>query len=357
MTSIRVAHAGADYEVIVGDLSEALPTMAAIANGIRLPIVSDARVFDLHGRRLADVSLTDPILVPEGEAAKDWATLESIIERLAALDVKRGTPIIAFGGGSVGDIAGLAASLFKRGCPIIHVPTTLLAQVDSAIGGKSAIDAAGHKNLVGTFHHPCLVVADPTFLQTLDVRQLRSGYAEVLKYGLIDDPGFFLWCETNGKRLVDGDEKARLASVQHCVRAKARIVEQDPDDRSGVRALLNFGHTFGHAIESVVGHSILHGEAVALGMALAYGYSVEIGICPASDLERVLAHFRAVGLPQSLSKIGLSGRGEDILAAMHSDKKATGSGLTLVLARGIGQALLARSIDLRRLADFLVREA
>jgi 3-dehydroquinate synthase len=356
MTTIRVAHAGADYEVIVGDLSEALPTIAAIANGIRLPIVSDARVFDLHGRRLADVSVTDPILVPEGEAAKDWATLESIIERLAALDVKRGTPIIAFGGGSVGDIAGLAASLFKRGCPIIHVPTTLLAQVDSAIGGKSAIDAAGQKNLVGTFHHPCLVVADPTLLQTLDVRQLRSGYAEVVKYGLISDPGFFAWCETHGSKLVGGDDAARLAAVQHCMRAKARVVEEDPEDISGTRALLNFGHTFGHAIESVVGHSILHGEAVGLGMALAYGYSVEIGICPLADFERVVAHFRAIGLPENFRDAGLAGRGVHLLAAMQSDKKATSTGLTLILARGIGQAFLARSIDLRRLADFLVRE-
>ena len=357
MTSIRVAHAGAGYEVIVGDLSEALPTIAAMANGVGLPIVSDARVFDLHGRKLADVSLNDPILVPEGEAAKDWATLASIIEALAALDVKRGTPIIAFGGGSVGDIAGLAASLFKRGCPIIHVPTTLLAQADSAIGGKSAIDAAGQKNLVGTFHHPSLVVADPTLLQTLDVRQLRSGYAEVVKYGLIDDPGFFAWCETNGNKLVDGDNAARRASVQHCVRAKARIVEQDPEDISGLRALLNFGHTFGHAIESVVGHSILHGEAVGLGMALAYGYSVEIGICPVADLERVVAHFRSIGLPQNLRDAGLAGRSGDVLAAMQSDKKATSRGLTLVLAKGIGQAFLARSIDLHRLSDFLLREA
>ena len=219
MTRIRVAHTGADYEVVVGSLADGLGIIADLAGGGPLPLITDQRVHALHGRLVAAIALPDPIIVPEGEAAKDWTTLAAIVDRLAALDVKRGTPIVALGGGSVGDVAGLAASVFKRGCPIIHVPTTLLAQADSAIGGKTAIDAAGQKNLAGTFHHPLLVVADPALLDTLDDRQLRSGYAEVVKYGLIDDPDFFAWCEDNGASLLADDRVARCAAILQCIRS------------------------------------------------------------------------------------------------------------------------------------------
>jgi 3-dehydroquinate synthase len=353
MTSIRVAHAGVDYEVIVGGLCEALPKIAALAGGARLPVISDRHVFDLYGGMLAEIVAPEPILVPEGEAAKDWSTLATITSGLARLNIKRGTPIVALGGGSVGDVAGLAASLFKRGCPIIHLPTTLLAQADSAIGGKTAIDADGQKNLVGTFHHPLLVVADPSLLETLDARQMRSGYAEVVKYGLIDDPRFFAWCEANGQALLDGDSAARQSAIQHCVRAKARFVAADPDDLSGTRALLNFGHTFGHAIEAVAGHSILHGEAVAAGMALAFRFSAELGLCPQEDVDRVESHLRSVGLPASLG----SSPPDDVLQAMAADKKATSGGMTLILARGIGDAFVQRNVERDRLSDFLLRQA
>ena len=354
MTVIRVAHPGADYDVLVGALGDSLPRLEAVAEGRHLPVISDQRVFGLHGARLAGITLPDPILVPEGEAAKDWPTLANILEQLAERGIKRGTPIIALGGGSVGDVAGLAASLFKRGCPIVHVPTTLLAQADSAIGGKTAIDAAGQKNLVGTFHHPQLVVADPAFLDTLDGRQLRSGYAEVVKYGLIDDPDFFAWCEANGDGLLAGDGDLRRAAITHCVRAKARFVAADPDDTSGTRALLNFGHSFGHAIEAVAGHRVLHGEAVAVGMTLACDFSVGLGLCPAADADRVRAHFQAVGLPTRLGDLGLK-EGAAILTAMLADKKAQASGLTLILARRLGEAFVARNADLRRLSAFLDR--
>ncbi len=227
MTVIRVAHAGASYEVLIISLTEALRRLTSIAAGRRLPLISDRRVFDLYGERFAPIAPDLPILVPEGEAAKDWRVLAEVIDGLAVLDVKRGTPIIALGGGSIVDVAGLAASLFKRGCPIIHVPTTLLAQADSAIGGKTAIDAAGQKNLVGNFHHPMLVIADPALLDTLDERQMRSGYAEVVKYGLIGDPGFFEWCEANGGAVTAGVGTARRAVIEHCIRAKARFVD-DP---------------------------------------------------------------------------------------------------------------------------------
>ena len=353
MTVIRVAHAGADYEVIVGALAEAIPRLEAIANGRRLPIISDRRVFNLHGGRLGEISLPEPILVPEGEAAKDWRTLANIVEGLAGLGIRRGTPLVALGGGSVGDVAALAASIFKRGCPIVHIPTTLLAQADSAIGGKTAIDAAGQKNLVGTFHHPVLVMADPAFLDTLDERQLRSGYAEVVKYGLIDDAQFFTWCEANAHKVLAGDRIARCAAIEHCVRTKARFVAADPGDTSGTRALLNLGHTFGHAIEALSGDSVLHGEAVATGMVLAFRYSERLGLCPPEDARRVASHFASAGLPSTFSEAGLEGRSDDLLTLMMHDKKADSAGLTLVLARGIGRAMLVRGVEVHNLAEFL----
>jgi 3-dehydroquinate synthase len=351
MTTIRVAHAGADYEVLVASIAELVPRLAGIANGCSLPLVSDATVYELYGGAFASMALDEPILIPAGETAKDWRVLVEITDRLAALEVKRGTPIIALGGGSVGDVAGLAASLFKRGCPIIHVPTTLLAQVDSAIGGKTAIDAAGQKNLVGSFHHPMLVIADPALLDTLDERQMRSGYAEVVKYGLIDDPGFFEWCEANGGAVTAGVGTARRAVIEHCIPAKARFVSADPDDTLGTRALLNLGHTFGHAIESLAGHHLLHGEAVAIGMVLTFEFSAEIGLCPVGDAERVKAHLLSAGLPVSIADAGLGGPA--VFEAMKADKKSTAAGPTLILAKGIGRAFVARNVDAGRLAAFL----
>ncbi|MCL6684324.1 3-dehydroquinate synthase [Sphingomonas alba] len=351
MSTIRVAHCDADYDVLVENIAEAVPKLAGIANGRRLALVSDTRVFELYGRAFASVALDEPVLVPAGEAAKDWSVLAEITDRLAALDVKRGTPIIALGGGSVGDVAGLAASIFKRGCPIIHVPTTLLAQVDSAIGGKTAIDAAGQKNLVGSFHHPLLVIADPALLDTLDERQMRSGYAEVVKYGLIDDRGLFEWCEANGGAVIAGAGTARRAAIEHCIRAKARFVSADPEDTLGTRALLNLGHTFGHAIEALAGQNLLHGEAVAIGMVLAFEFSAELGLCPADDTERVKTHLRSAGLPVRIADVGLIGPA--IFAAMRADKKWTAAGPTLILAKGIGQVFVARDVDASRLAAFL----
>lgn len=353
MTAIRVAHSGAEYDVIVGDLTEALPRLQAIANGQLLPLITDKRVYQLFGGLLAGIDRSDPILVPEGESAKDWGCLIDILEQLAHSGLARGTPIIALGGGSVGDIAGLAASLFKRGCPIVHVPTTLLAQADSAIGGKTAIDAAGQKNLVGTFHHPALVIADPAMLDSLDARQLRSGYAEVVKYGLIDDADFFVWCEANGAEPLLANGKTRRTAIEHCVRAKARFVAADPSDVLGTRALLNLGHTFGHAIEALAGGSVLHGEAVAAGTCLAFGYSEQLGLCPSEDAARVRSHFASVGLPTTLDEVGLAGRWSDLLKLMARDKKAGPTDLRLVLTRGIGRAFLQSDVDSDSLAGFL----
>ena len=320
-------------------------------------LVSEPRLFALHGDRIATaLGCAKPILVAEGEAAKDWAGLQQLIGEFAARNIGRSTPIVAFGGGSVGDLTGLAAALFKRGCPVVHIPTTLLAQADSAIGGKTAIDAHGEKNLVGTFHQPALVIVDPTLLDTLDQRQMRSGYAEIVKYGLIDDPAFFAWCEANGRGLIAGHRDLRNEAILTAIRAKARIVASDVDDHTGQRALLNLGHSFAHALESEVGiGKFLHGEAVALGIALCFLHCAELGLCPAADADRVVTHLAVVGLPTRLADVGLAGRGAALLGWMARDKKNLDSGLALVLTRGIGKAFLDPSVDPRRLAVFLDR--
>jgi len=356
VTVIHGSVGACDYDVLVGPLAEAGGRLTSLAHGRALPLVTDARVFALHGDKVGAILPVEPILVPEVEAAKTWDVLAELLGQLSRLNITRNAPILALGGGSIGDVAGLAASLFKRGCPIIHLPTTLLAQADSAIGGKTAIDWNGQKNLIGTFHQPSLVIADPTFLQTLDARQLRAGYAEIVKYGLIDDPAFFEWCEANGAALLAGDQALRQSAIEHCVRAKLRFVAEDVEDRYGVRALLNLGHSFGHAIETVSGlGALLHGEAVAVGLCLAFGYSVELGFCSSVDEARVRAHLASVGLPTGLNEIGLADTGPALLDAIKRDKKAGSEGISLILARGIGRAEMSRGIDPRRLAEFLMR--
>ena len=357
MTVIRV-HAGASaYDVIVGPVEAGIERIADLARCQSPVLVSEPKLFALHGDRVATaLGCANPILVAEGEAAKDWAGLLQLIGKLAARNISRSTPVVALGGGSVGDLTGLAAALFKRGCPVVHIPTTLLAQADSAIGGKTAIDAHGEKNLVGTFHQPALVIVDPALLGTLDLRQMRSGYAEIVKYGLIDDPAFFAWCEANGCGVIAGHRDLRHDAILTAIRAKARIVASDVDDRNGQRALLNLGHSFAHAIESEAGiGQILHGEAVALGIALCFLHCAELGLCPAADAERVVAHLAAVGLPTRLADVGLAGRGGALLKWMARDKKNLENGLALVLTRGIGRAFLDPAVDPRRLAAFLDR--
>jgi 3-dehydroquinate synthase len=348
-----VSHDG-EYEVLVGPLADGAGRLTSLAGGRRVPLVTDARILGLHGDKLRAILPVEPILIPEGEAAKEWTVLSQLLQHFSRLDITRDTPILAMGGGSIGDVAGLAASLFKRGCPIVHLPTTLLAQADSAIGGKTAIDWHGQKNLVGTFHQPTLVIADPAFLETLDARQLRAGYAEVVKYGLIDDRAFFEWCEANGAALLAGDRAIRLTAIEHCARAKLRLVAEDIEDRHGKRALLNLGHSFAHAIEVAGGlGTIFHGEAVAIGLCLAFAFSVELGLCPGADEARARAHLASVGLPTRVDNVGLAGAGRKLLDVIKRDKKAGAEGITMILVRGIGLAELKRGIDQARLADFL----
>lgn len=356
MTVIRVESSRRPYDVVVGPIEEGRDRIKEFSRASRPILVTEPKIFALHGSTLADLE-ADPVLLPEGEAAKDWNQLHNLLSALADRNAGRDTPLVAFGGGSVGDVTGLAASLFKRGCPVIHVPTTLLAQADSAVGGKTAIDAFGEKNLIGTFYEPALVIADPFYLDTLDDRQLRAGYAEIVKYGLIDDPAFFAWCESNGRGLLAGHPDLRLYAITAAIRSKARIVAGDLEDLSGKRALLNLGHSFAHAIESEAGlGKVLHGEAVAIGLCLAFRFSAEVGICPKGDADRVIAHLAACGLPTRLSEAGV-GNPSRLANWVARDKKSKQGSLSLVLVRGIGRAFLERGVDARRLLDFISRVA
>jgi 3-dehydroquinate synthase len=352
---VEVALGERGYAIAIeaGLLDRAGEALAPYARGGRLVVVSDETVWAAQGARLERSGLAlAPVLVPVGEASKSWRRLEELTERLLSLGVERGDAIVAFGGGMVGDLAGFAAAILKRGCRYVQVPTSLLAQVDSSVGGKTAINAAGGKNLIGAFHQPAAVLIDPTTLDTLPPRELRAGYAEVVKYGLIADPAFFAWCEGNGEALLAGAAEARLHAIGTSVGMKAAIVGEDERETKGRRALLNLGHTFGHAIEAESGYEMLHGEAVALGMTLAFRFSAERGLCAADDAARVEAHLRSVGLPTRLD----IGTPERLVAHMASDKKASGGRVPFILARGIGEAFVDASVELDEVEAFLEQE-
>ncbi|HYW15619.1 MAG TPA: 3-dehydroquinate synthase [Allosphingosinicella sp.] len=350
---VRLGERSYDIAIASGLLEEAGELLGPAARDGRIVAVSDENVWAAQGARLLSSGLDIvPVLVPAGEASKSWGQLQGLTDRLLELGVERGDSILAFGGGMVGDLAGFAASILKRGCAYVQVPTSLLAQVDSSVGGKTAINSAAGKNLIGAFHQPVAVLIDPSTLDTLPERELRAGYAEVVKYGLIGDPAFFGWCEENVAALLAGGEEARLHAIETCVRAKAGIVAEDELETKGRRALLNLGHTFGHALEVESGFAMLHGEAVALGTVLAFRFSVERGLCDVAESERVAAHLAAAGLPVRLE--GLSaGR---LVEHMASDKKASGGRVPLVLARGIGKAFVDRSVELGEVEAFLERE-
>jgi 3-dehydroquinate synthase len=297
-------------------------------------------------------------LLPAGEGGKNWAELERLVDWLLSEHIERSDHIVALGGGVVGDVTGFAAHIVKRGCQFVQVPTTLLAQVDSSVGGKTAINSAAGKNLVGAFHQPSLVLIDPDVLHTLPRRELGAGYAEVVKYGLIDAPEFFDWCEANLDAFLAGDAKVRRFAIARSVEAKARIVAADEKELTGTRALLNLGHTFGHALEAETGYSdkLLHGEGVAAGMALAFRYSVRRGHCPAADADRVTAHLARARLPTTLSAAHVDASGKRLVEHMLHDKKKSGGTLPFLLANGIGRTFLAKDVDLADVALFLDEE-
>jgi len=361
MTTIPVALGDRSYDVVIeaGLLARAAEYLAPLARGRPLAIVTDENVrphlATLQAALDAASVASEAIVLPPGEATKSWGQLEALTDRLLALGVERNDHVIALGGGVIGDLVGFACAILKRGCRFVQVPTTLLAQVDSSVGGKTAINSRAGKNLIGAFHQPVLVLIDPDTLDTLPARQVRAGYAEVVKYGLIDDPDFFAWCETNGAKLLAGDAEARAYAIAHSVAAKARIVAEDERETSGKRALLNLGHTFGHALEAEAGFSdkLLHGEAVAAGMALAFGYSAAQGFAAPEDAAKVAHHLAASGLPIDIASAGISTPGQTLTAHMLHDKKMEGGALPFLLARGIGQTYLDRQVDLASIAAFL----
>lgn len=365
MTAVRVALGDRSYDIRVenGLLDRAGAVLAPYARNARLVVVTDENVHAAQYPRLAAALkeagiAAEVIVLAPGEGTKCWSVLESLTDRLLDLGVERSDHIVALGGGVIGDLVGFAAAILKRGCGFVQIPTTLLAQVDSSVGGKTAIDTRAGKNLIGAFHQPALVLIDPTSLDTLPMREVRAGYAEVVKYGLIDDPAFFAWCEAEGKNLLAGAPEARATAILKSVRAKAAIVADDERETSGRRALLNLGHTFGHALEADTGYGerLLHGEGVAAGMALAFRYSATRGLCPAADADRVAAHLHAMGLPTGVREAGVTADGAALVAHMLHDKKKEGGTLPFLLARGIGQTYLDRTVDLNDIAAFLDRE-
>ncbi|MBP8233329.1 3-dehydroquinate synthase [Rhizorhabdus sp.] len=360
--TIRVALGERSYDISIenGALDRAGELLAPYAARGRFIVVTDRNIVPNQLYRLessltaAGIACAVEVL-PPGESTKSWAMLEKLTDAMLAYGVERNDTLIALGGGVIGDLVGFAASIVKRGCRFVQVPTTLLSQVDSSVGGKTAINSRAGKNLIGAFYQPVHVLIDPTTLDTLPIREVRAGYAEVVKYGLIDDPAFFAWCETNVRQLLGGASEARLEAIGKSVAAKARIVGEDERETSGRRALLNLGHTFGHALEAETGFSdrLLHGEAVAAGMALAFRFSAAQGLCSADDARRVTDHLAAAGLPTTLDAAGVDARGDALVAHMLHDKKMEGGRLPFLLARGIGQTFLDKQVDLAAVARFL----
>lgn len=344
-----------DYPIYIGrnllkNIGEILSDMA-IAD--KYFIVTDTTVGSYYREELvasleaSRVKHAGTIIVRDGEESKSFNVLEDVVENLLKQGADRYTGLIALGGGVVGDLTGFAASVLMRGVPFIQVPTSLLAQVDSAVGGKTAINSSQGKNLIGAFHQPVAVMSDVATLKTLDPRQMRAGYAEVFKYALISDLDFFEWLDINGVNLLVQDAEAISHAVETCCRAKAQVVALDEKER-GLRALLNLGHTFGHAIEAAAGYDgrVLHGEAVSIGMCMAFDLSVRLGYCPAEDAEKVKEHLHAMQLPVTVRAIaGLETDAMELVFHMRKDKKAKDGKLNLILTRGIGKAFVAENID------------
>ncbi|MEE2526058.1 3-dehydroquinate synthase [Hyphobacterium sp. HN65] len=345
------------YEILIGQGAWSIAQrLAAVSPERRYAVLADANVLRLH-KDFVETGLGHlqiagaPIEIPEGETAKSFGMLEIVLSQLLERALERGDAIIAIGGGVTGDLAGFAAAIYKRGIDVIQVPTTLLAMADSSVGGKTAINMPQGKNLVGAFHQPRLVVADFAFLDTLPKRQLLAGYAEIIKAALIGDADFFDQLEySNRDSLTALHLQAHLKTA---IQFKADIVEAD-EREAGQRALLNFGHTFGHALESDAKGALLHGEAVAAGMALAFDYSVRLGICPENDARRVKDYLKLVGLETGLGSLpGAPFTAEAMVERMRHDKKNAGGAIRLVLARGIGNAFIHEVADEADLLNFL----
>ena len=343
------------YEVVIGSglVARAGALLAPLLPQKRAVVVTDEAVAALHLpallAALAETGIdASPIVVPPGEASKSLAGYGRLTDAMLALGVERRTAVIALGGGVVGDLAGFAAATVLRGMPLVQIPTTLLAQVDSSVGGKTGINTAVGKNLLGAFHQPVAVLADTDMLRTLPLRELRAGYAEIVKAGLIDDPALFEWCESNGQAILAGDASVQAEAVRRACAFKAGVVGEDEHEQrtSNGRALLNLGHSFGHALEAEMGYdgSLLHGEAVGIGLVLAFRLSVRLGLCPDADAERVSVHLRRMGLRTGIGECGRPLAADALIAHMRRDKKMRDGRLAFVLVRGIGQAFTSTEV-------------
>jgi 3-dehydroquinate synthase len=355
---------GYDIHIGAGLLARAGELIAPAIRQQRAVIVTDANVAPLHlGTLTAALDAVGiahrEIVLPPGEQTKDFAHFGRLCEDILGLGIERGTPLIALGGGVVGDLTGFAAATLLRGLDYVQIPTTLLAQVDSAVGGKTAIDTPQGKNLVGAFHQPVLVLADSGTLATLPHRELRAGYAEVVKYGIIRDPDFFAWLEANGAALIDGGASARAHAVRRSLEIKAAVVMAD-ERETGERQILNFGHSFGHALEAEMGFGadLLHGEAVALGMCLAGDLAARLGHWRAEDAARVKRTLSAAGLRTSIAALPERARDpQTLLGHMKRDKKVKGGRITLILPRRIGEVFATSDVAPETLLDFLANAA
>lgn len=365
MAVIPIALAGRAYEVHVGrGLIESLgETAAPFMRRERVPVVADASAWAAHGRRiekaLAATGRTVVLYeVAPGETSKSWHGLAALVDWFLEQGVERGDHVFAVGGGVVGDLTGFACAILKRGCGFVQIPTTLLAQVDSSVGGKTAINTKAGKNLVGAFHQPSLVIADLATLDTLPGRELRAGYAEVLKYGVLGDRAFFDWLAINGSGVIKLREEPLDHAVATSVAMKAAIVAEDERETTGRRALLNLGHTFGHAIEAETGFSdrLLHGEAVALGMILAARYSARRGLIENAHADTVAIAVGEAGLPVNLAALGLHCDGRKLVGHMLHDKKMDAGTLPFILLHSVGDAFVAHDVSLDDVAMFLDEE-
>ena len=363
--TVPVPLPGRAYDIVIGRglLAEAGQRIAALGSVRHVGIVIDENVGRLHAIALEDALgaaglSSSRITIPPGETSKSFGMFAEVCDGLLAAKIERRDVVLALGGGVVGDLAGFAAATLRRGARLVQVPTTLLAQVDSSVGGKTGINSRHGKNLIGAFHQPALVLADTGLIDTLPARERKAGYAEVVKYGLINDPDFFAWCERHGEAAMAGGRERDHAVTVSCA-AKAAIVLSDEHEH-GERALLNLGHTFAHAIERIVAYDnsrMVHGEAVSIGLALAFRFSQRLGLCAGQDAVRVSRHLARLGMPTSLADVpGGVGGASAMLDAMAQDKKVSGGKLTFILARGIGQSFIAHDVPGADVMAFLAAE-
>lgn len=355
------------YEIVIGTglIDRAGALLASVLPQKRVIVISDATVAELYLPQLLE-SLDDSgiqarsVIIPPGEKSKSLAEFGRVTDAILEQGVERRTTVIALGGGVVGDLAGFVAASTLRGLPFIQMPTTLLSQVDSSVGGKTGINTPWGKNLLGAFHQPIAVLADVSSLATLPVREIKAGYAEIVKAGLIGDASLFAWCEAHGADVLAQDPEALAQAVEKACAFKASVVTQDELEQKaeGGRALLNLGHTFGHALEAELGYDgrLLHGEAVSIGLRLAFLLSVRLGYCPQTDLDRVTAHLKANDMPARISELGYRFQAETLIAHMARDKKMRDGKLSFVLAHGIGHAFTCRDVPMTVVRDVLVED-